>query len=1142
MIGAGEVAETAFQITLDTLRVLGRCLSPENAEEYCLKCGVPPFMPSSNLTAAFDDLEQHLQEPGGDAAETANKVQTLLEMVSEEASHSDGALDFAGNALLKIVLPVLIFLIPNRRLGPHWWQEWPHGVYLVVRILALINTRLQEASPTTIDKTVVDLFDASVKGELEQPDVLTALVASALALGVFTLSATVPDRRRDRSVPFFHYGFDHPPIAGLEEPLDSAQHAFATFVALDDADLKQSDYATFEPLGPPFRKRGLVISFVPVVRTAEHGGGLWFAMDGRLSRTTQFSPSSKLVTELDAGGGVLITFEQPLEEAGVGTLGAEVDWTWDDPSFASWSNQQVPEGVSVRARRLALHVEAGASAGTTSGLAFDVAGFARVEQAEIVVGKLPLLEILIPSGFRIAFDAGLVASLRRHELRFEGGLTTEVVIPLNLTAGPVTINTVTIRAGAESASGPTPSQPPADPAADRSGFALRATGNVSLQIWGLTVQVDGVGGLLTLGTPPQMGGNVAGVLDAGWHKVWPTAVGLTLVCKRYAITGSGLLGYDEPNNRLFGGLALEKPGSFSLKGIAICETSPNGRHHWMIVGSLEWPRSGGAITVDGIGLLYGTNRHSEPQAFLDGLSTGVLDALVLPGDPVPKLPAYIGALNSLFPAKAEDDGEVIGVIFKVGALGGKVKVALGLIVDTGGSAGAMKLYVILTVVAAFPKPDLPLARVEAAGVAIWDAAHDEFNLRIVLRNSKLFGAELTGEAMAFYGDPERSGHDGNRTYLVSFGGFNPRFHVPSPNIYVPKPLRLSFARGDHVKIDWRLYVALTPGVFHFGFSTELLARAAGFGIHGLLALDLLITADFKFVADLTFTVDLQLGGSTFAGLSFKGTLKGFWPAELSGRVSVSFLFWSWTSPPIVLTLQEGTSEDDGIDLSPRIAAAAADAQSWDNGGVPGLKLRPADRQGVWLSPNAPLTFRQAVVPLERSITRCGSATLSGPTVFTVEPQRPASAAWTSRSVDGEFAPGLYVDLSPEEGLSASSFVPMPAGFTIERPYATGAAAEQSLDYELVVVDSANPPPAPQVPRPIVTFASEVFQASADCAPSVRDRARFAAVSPLSMGIDAFAVVDSSLAPVVTSTDYLDAIAQVRASGDAQLVVPAVEAG
>src|SRR4029078_8727998 len=91
---------------------------------------------------------------------------------------------------------VPLVLAPTKRRGPRGWQEWPHAFYVALRIAAIVNTRLQEAFPTTIKKNAEDLFDSSVKGELEQPDVLTALIGSALALGVFELSAHVPDRRR----------------------------------------------------------------------------------------------------------------------------------------------------------------------------------------------------------------------------------------------------------------------------------------------------------------------------------------------------------------------------------------------------------------------------------------------------------------------------------------------------------------------------------------------------------------------------------------------------------------------------------------------------------------------------------------------------------------------------------------------------------------------------------------------------------------------------------------------------------------------------------------------------------------------------------------------------------------------------------
>jgi hypothetical protein len=509
----------------------------------------------------------------------------------------------------------------------------------------------------------------------------------------------------------------------------------------------------------------------------------------------------------------------------------------------------------------------------------------------------------------------------------------------------------------------------------------------------------------------------------------------------------------------------------------------------------------------------------------------------LPGDPTPKFATYSAALGALFPAS--NDGEVLGVIFKIGLLGGKVKIALGLIIDTGGSLEAQKLYVIITVVATFPNARLPVLRIEAAGVAIWDASRNEFNLRIVLRNSKLFGGELTGEAVAFYGDPDREDENETGTWLASFGGFHPRFQVPGPQIHVPKPLQLSFARGDHLKIEWRLYFALTPGAVHFGVSVELQARFSGFGIRGRLALDVLISyLALRFVAELTFSIELQLGSRTLAGLAFKGTLKGFFPAELSGRVSVKFLFWTWTSPRIAISLTAEEDEDETTDLSPRLVAAVSEVRNWDNGGAPGLTLRSADRAGVWLSPSAPLTFRQAVAPLDRTITRCGSAALPAPTIFTIEPIRGAGSRWSPRPVNGEFAPGLYVELSQEESLSATSFVAMPAGFAIDRPFQTGAAIELTLDYEQVVLDSANPEPTVERGK---TFHAAIFAAMAECAPSLQERSRWSPARPVAMHADTFAVVSPALSPAAKAVDYLQAVTLVRESGNTQVILSAVEA-
>ena len=69
----------------------------------------------------------------------------------------------------------------------------------------------------------------------------------------------------------------------------------------------------------------------------------------------------------------------------------------------------------------------------------------------------------------------------------------------------------------------------------------------------------------------------------------------------------------------------------------------------------------------------------------------------------------------------------------------------------------------------------------------------------------------------------------------------------------------------------------------------------------------------------------------------------------------------------------------------------------------------------------------------------------------------------------------------------------------------------------------------------------VFAAMAECAPSLRDRSRVSSARPLTVSPDTFTVVDANLSTVAASVDYLSAITQVRASGNTQLIVPAVEA-
>ena len=68
-------------------------------------------------------------------------------------------------------------------------------------------------------------------------------------------------------------------------------------------------------------------------------------------------------------------------------------------------------------------------------------------------------------------------------------------------------------------------------------------------------------------------------------------------------------------------------------------------------------QTGPGFSVRGIGLLYGSNRTTDPDAFLAGIATGDLDAVLFPDDPIGKAAQYLAALERLFPTRAGRRGD-----------------------------------------------------------------------------------------------------------------------------------------------------------------------------------------------------------------------------------------------------------------------------------------------------------------------------------------------------------------------------------------------------------------------------------------------------------------------------------------------------
>lgn len=1156
-VKAGQILRDIGELTLDTLIVLGRSLAPWNAADYCARCGVAPLQIRTDWAVAALQLRESAEHTN--AAEWASRIAALVDSVYaavEEARHGDTesgwlALDVARPLVTNALLRVLKSRFDDTvRLGidiPVYKVS-----YLLLVTLLLVDERLKESTrQTAIADRWWELFQSPVFAALDEVEERAALAfvgggALALRLLVFLIPAL---KRYVDTSPFLHLGYDAPAVAGLEETQAAARRSVVAFFVKDFRVFTSNDYLAFDEPEAHFAHRPISIAVVPVTRLPSaslpdltgpaHGGGVYVQASANVHYVDEIlRDGASMQFSLLADGGVLFpTGGTPKLSAGAtGSFGGELRMTYerpavvDAPSLAQPHGDNVdddddPRGVSFTIRRTVAEARA-----TLQELSFRL----DLEGSELRIGKIAVLEYVLPDGIRIAFDFGCIAYVRdsgEWGARLRGGLGAEVVIPLDLQVNvgfgdrvsllKARVRNIHLRVDARGRSEHMDE--------GSGGLRIDITADLSVVLFGiLTVHVDGAGFALRAAAS-QPGGNLAGIADVGWETVWPTGVGVELRC--WKIQGAGYFFYEPAAKRLGGAAEIAIGSWFQLKGIGVMEPTPDGKHQsWVAVATLEDPRAGGLFQWKGVGFLYGSRRTTDPDAFLEGVRTGDLDAILFPNDPVGNASAYVAALGRLFPIA--DDGEVVGILCKVGALGSRITASIGLLIDGGRQP---RLYLIAQFRAVFPTEDIAAVRINADGVAVWDSARDEFQLRIVLRNSKLWGGELTGEAMIFRGDPDHDDGRDQRVTLISIGGFHPAYTMPGAALRVPARLALTVGRGDHLRIEVKAYLAITPGAFHFGLEALLQARFAGFGIRGRLGIDALIGRDQMDIS-IHLSVELQLGSRTLAGAAFEGQLVGWAPVALKGRVCFKFLFWEWCSPRFTLPLVDGDDLPPQPDVAGRLEAAMRDPRSWDNGGAPGLTLRAAERPGVWLSPSAPLRFTQDVVPLGRSITHFDGGKLAAAATFTVEPVRAATDHWSVRTVEGEFAPVLYFDLTPEQRLAAHAFDVLPAGFELTCPLEAGAAIEADLTYEDLTIDSANPPTRV---RDLSALDPTLWAAGMTLAPEAATTYYRSRKTPLTMRRERFAVIDDTGAAVAHDLDFT--AAHGRSSGRRyHVVVPMTE--
>jgi hypothetical protein len=891
---------------------------------------------------------------------------------------------------------------------------------------------------------------------------------------------------------------------------------------------------------------------------------LFLAFGGAIRLDAPVTPRWTFSVNLrsDAGVAALIgggdEFDHFSGIEGDGNFAASVGWT-SEPDAATGLTYAIPRPTGTRLEIGTLSISltlASASAQLRAELADaalvidsnDHDGFMRT-----LLGGTPLR---LPFGIAVGYDSAtgriLEAKMPQAGGPTGGGVQNSplegsgsayapifaVAIPLGRHFGPVTIHEIALQISH------------AQPATGGSDVtAVEADISFSAQLGVAYFRVDRMGLALIADTskPPHE----RNLRFVDLHLGAKPPLGIAVNVDTSLISGGGTIFHDPAQGIYFGALTLRIKTRFLLKAIGLVSTkNADGTpgSSFIIIATLEgigWQI--GPVTLDGLGVLYASERTFDENAMRAALPTGQLRNVLFPADPVHHTTETLRALSAFFPAKS--GSTLIGLLVKL--VFGRlpiVRLDLALIYQFGPGVSD-RLIVLGRVSSILPDEGARLIQLNLDAVGIFDPSAGVASLDAVLVDSKIAGRfPLTGAA-AFRRVPGGGG------FALAVGGFHPQFRPPDGFPALPR-ITVALTSGDNPKLICTAYLAITPNTIQFGADASLYAAACGFSIAGDVGFDVLIQLiPFHFLADFRASVQLKRGSHNLFKVSVAGALEGPLPLRVSGKATFEIL-WCDFSVSFDATLLGGSTQQQipSVDPLTALIGQLADVRNWQ-AEPPGeasrlvtLRRETGASGRVVAHPLGTLTVSQGVVPLNltRDIDRIGAATPSGGRRFAITAVRIGTDPVATSPARDQFAPAQFFDLTDDERLAAPSFEEMDSGVSFgDVEYGIDAATQVSAPFEYtdITIGADGSPtvaPAPHTPDGPVVMTMLRLGAAAQAPVRLASGERLArAASPNAPSLRArgWTVADPDTgAAVAPMASWAEAQAQL---GD-RILVPSTE--
>lgn len=654
--------------------------------------------------------------------------------------------------------------------------------------------------------------------------------------------------------------------------------------------------------------------------------------------------------------------------------------------------------------------------------------FAHKGKATITPGD-SFLKLILGDGIAIDFDVEAEADIAGH-LRLTNGTGLKASLPVpTLPTGPFELQLITL--GLEPQSG--------------SFLHLQAelSASFGVALGPFQASVDRLGVLLDLDIA-NAGKPVAFAFKP------PNGIGLVLDAG--IVKGGGYLGIEAEG---YAGVLELKMMAIDVKAIALLSTKSDAGFSLLLLIFAQFPpiQLSFGFTLTGIGGLIGVQHTASTTALSQGISNGSLDAVLFPENPVGDAPRIIATLRTLFPTKR--GGFVIGPMLELGwGTPSLVTVRLGLLIE------ADKFVLLGQGIIALPpllSADLAILylRLDFVGSVEFSPLKISFDAKLV--NSRVVFISITGQ-FAF-----RASFGSDPTFLISAGGFHPRFKEVPSNI--PSPfdrVGCSFDIGI-VGISFKGYFAITSATVQAGAELRVWADIGIAGIEGGFGFDAIcyLSPKFYFELDLHAYLAVHVFGIDFASIHLDGLLAGPGHWHIAGRAKVHT---PWPLPDFSLEVDEEWGPDRQtppvtIDIAAELAREIARTGNWSaqlpQGSESFVTLADIEKTIDLLAhPLGSLTFQQKVVPFELRLAKASGSAIKGANEFSgaalvfahPDDAAPQNKPVTTRS--DYFAAAQFLEMSQDDRMSKPSFESFTAGYELnDDAYELGDIVEETLNYE-----------------------------------------------------------------------------------------------